>query len=86
MRFLVLGPLEVIAGGGEPLPIAGSKERSMLADMIAHAGRVVSVDELIVRFGVSNFREPRRRPCGPTSHDSVARSSVTLTAQRVTSS
>ena len=62
MRFLVLGPLEVIAGGGEPLPIAGSKERSMLADMIAHAGRVVSVDELIVRFGCATSANPGEGP------------------------
>jgi DNA-binding SARP family transcriptional activator/WD40 repeat protein len=47
MRFLVLGPLEVTDGGGEPIPIAGSKERTVLADLIARAGRVVSVDDLI---------------------------------------
>ena len=47
MRFLVLGPLEVIGEGGEPLPISGSKERTILADLIARAGRVVSVDDLI---------------------------------------
>src|SRR5262245_42706524 len=47
MRFLVLGPLEVAEAGGEPLPIAGSKERSILACLIARAGRVVPVDDLI---------------------------------------
>jgi WD40 repeat protein/DNA-binding SARP family transcriptional activator len=47
MRFLVLGPLEVAEAAGEPLPIAGSKERTILACLIARAGRVVPVDDLI---------------------------------------
>jgi WD40 repeat protein/DNA-binding SARP family transcriptional activator len=47
MRFLVLGPLEVAEAGGHPLPIAGSKERTILACLIARAGRVVPVDDLI---------------------------------------
>src|SRR5919197_854975 len=47
MRFLVLGPLEVAETGGEPLAIAGSKERTILACLIARAGRVVPVDDLI---------------------------------------
>ncbi len=47
MRFLVLGPLEVAEAGGEPLPIAGSKERTILACLIAGVGRVVAVDDLI---------------------------------------
>jgi WD40 repeat protein/DNA-binding SARP family transcriptional activator len=47
MRFLVLGPLEVAQAGGEPLPIAGSKERTILACLVARAGRVVPVDALI---------------------------------------
>jgi WD40 repeat protein/DNA-binding SARP family transcriptional activator len=47
MRFLVLGPLEVAQTSGDPLPIAGSKERTILACLVARAGRVVSVDDLI---------------------------------------
>jgi WD40 repeat protein/DNA-binding SARP family transcriptional activator len=47
MRFSVLGPLEVVGEGGDPLPIAGSKERTILACLIARAGRVVSADDLI---------------------------------------
>src|SRR5262245_28470211 len=47
MRFLVLGPLEVTGNGGEPVSLAGAKERTILADLIAHAGGVVSVDALI---------------------------------------
>ena len=47
MRFLVLGPLEVVADGGETLPIAGSKERTVLALLLARGGRAVSTDELI---------------------------------------
>ena len=47
MDFRILGPLEVAEAGGEPLPIAGSKERTILACLIARAGRVVPVDDLI---------------------------------------
>src|SRR6266540_763049 len=47
MRFLVLGPLEVIGEGGGPLPIAGSKERTILACLIARSGGVVSLDDLV---------------------------------------
>jgi WD40 repeat protein/DNA-binding SARP family transcriptional activator len=47
VRFLVLGPLEVVADGGDSLPIAGSKERTVLALLLARGGRVVSVDDLI---------------------------------------
>jgi DNA-binding SARP family transcriptional activator/WD40 repeat protein len=47
VRFLVLGPLEVVADGGDSLPIAGSKERTVLAFLLARWGRVVSVDDLV---------------------------------------
>jgi WD40 repeat protein/DNA-binding SARP family transcriptional activator len=47
MRFLVLGPLEVIDAGGHPVPIAGAKERTILAHLIANADRVVPTDDLI---------------------------------------
>jgi DNA-binding SARP family transcriptional activator/WD40 repeat protein len=47
MRFLVLGPLEVAEEGGDPLRIAGSKERKILACLIARAGRIVPTDALI---------------------------------------
>src|SRR5262249_23164486 len=47
MRFLVLGPLEVRGEGGGLFPIAGSKERLILACLIARAGGVLSVDDLI---------------------------------------
>src|SRR5215472_4869185 len=46
VRFLVLGPLEVVADGGDLLPIAGSKERAVLAFLLARGGRVVSIDDL----------------------------------------
>jgi WD40 repeat protein/DNA-binding SARP family transcriptional activator len=47
MRFLILGPLEVAGEGGEALPISRSKERVILACLIAHAGRVATIDALI---------------------------------------
>jgi len=61
MRFLVLGPLEVIGEGGESLPIAGAKERSILAALIAHAGKVVPVHELIEEtWGDQLPKEPEK--------------------------
>src|SRR5262249_27855051 len=38
---------EVVADGGDSLPIAGSKERTVLAFLLARGGRVVSVGDLI---------------------------------------
>ena len=46
MRFLVLGPLEVIDDGGQPIRIAGAKERTILAHLIANVDRVVPTDDL----------------------------------------
>ena len=42
----VLGPLELRVGG-EPVPIAGSKQRSVLAMLALQANQVVSVAALI---------------------------------------
>src|SRR4026208_1607672 len=61
MRFLVLGPLEVAEAGGSPLPIAGSKERTILACLIARAGQVVPVDDLVDElWGDSPPRSPEK--------------------------
>src|SRR3954468_18736369 len=61
MRFLVLGPLEVSEAGGAPLRIAGSKERTILACLVAHAGRVVPVDDLVDElWGDSPPRAPEK--------------------------
>jgi DNA-binding SARP family transcriptional activator len=40
-------PFEVVADGGDSLPIAGSKESTVLALLLARWRRVVSVDDLI---------------------------------------
>ncbi|TDD71199.1 BTAD domain-containing putative transcriptional regulator [Actinomadura rubrisoli] len=47
MRFGVLGPLAVWAGDGRPVRIPELKVRALLADLLAHEGRVVSADRLI---------------------------------------
>ena len=47
MRFLVLGPLEVTDDAGRGLPIAGSKERTLLACLISSVGRVVPAGDLV---------------------------------------
>ncbi len=46
VEFLVLGPLEVRAGR-ERLSLGGPRQRAVLADLVLHAGSVVSTDKLI---------------------------------------
>jgi predicted ATPase/DNA-binding SARP family transcriptional activator len=46
MEFGILGPLEVRDGPGL-LRVPGAKERALLADLLVHAGRVVSADRLV---------------------------------------
>src|SRR5918999_2296190 len=47
MRFGVLGPLAVWTDHGEPVTIPGRKVRALLADLLVHDGRPVSVDRLV---------------------------------------
>jgi len=44
--FRILGPLEVVDGGGTPLPLGGTKQRAVLAVLLLRAGEVVSTDFL----------------------------------------
>ncbi len=46
LEFLVLGPLEARAGR-ERIPLGGPRQRAVLADLLLHAGSVVSTDILI---------------------------------------
>jgi DNA-binding SARP family transcriptional activator len=46
-EFRVLGPLEVVADDGEPLPLGGQKQRAVLAVLLLRAGEVVSSEFLI---------------------------------------
>ncbi|MGH3568140.1 MAG: BTAD domain-containing putative transcriptional regulator [Pseudonocardia sp.] len=46
MEFRILGPVEVWSGG-RPLSLGGPKQRTLLAMLAVHAGRVVSVERLI---------------------------------------
>src|SRR5580765_212857 len=46
MRYRVLGPLEV-RDGETLLPLAGAKQRALLALLLVHANRVISRDRLI---------------------------------------
>ncbi|MEY2583135.1 MAG: hypothetical protein QOE09_2984 [Ilumatobacteraceae bacterium] len=47
MRYRVLGPLDVVADDGEVQLVGGPKQRTVLAVLIAAAGRAVSVDRLL---------------------------------------
>jgi predicted ATPase/DNA-binding SARP family transcriptional activator len=46
MEFGILGPLEV-RDGSDLVRVPGAKERALLADLVVHAGRVVSADRLV---------------------------------------
>jgi DNA-binding SARP family transcriptional activator/tetratricopeptide (TPR) repeat protein len=46
VEYLLLGPLEVRAAR-ERLPLGGARQRAVLADLLLHAGSVVSMDTLI---------------------------------------
>ncbi len=47
MRFGVLGPLEVWTSNGRPVRIRETKIRALLSTLLAHRGRVLSVDRLV---------------------------------------
>ncbi|WP_327087170.1 winged helix-turn-helix domain-containing protein [Nonomuraea sp. NBC_01738] len=47
MRFGVLGPVTAWTDAGDPVAIPGLKVRALLADLLAHEGRVVSADRLV---------------------------------------
>jgi predicted ATPase/DNA-binding SARP family transcriptional activator len=47
MEFRVLGPLEVLGDGGEPLPLGGRRPRAVLALLLLHRNEAVSIDRLI---------------------------------------
>src|SRR5919201_6810693 len=46
MEFRILGPLEV-ESDGRPIPLAGPKQRALLALLLLARGRPVSTDRLI---------------------------------------
>src|SRR5437867_1242551 len=46
MRFGILGPLEVDAGGG-PIPLGGPKQRAVLAHLLFRANQLVPAETLV---------------------------------------
>jgi DNA-binding SARP family transcriptional activator len=47
MEFRILGPLEVVDDGRRPVPLAGAKQRALLAMLLLHANQVVSSERLL---------------------------------------
>ncbi len=48
LEYRVLGPIEVVrADDGSSVPLASSRQRLLLACLLAHAGHVVSADQLV---------------------------------------
>ena len=46
LGFGVLGPLEVTGPDGAAVPLAGDRQRALVALLLAHAGRVVGAEQL----------------------------------------
>ena len=78
MRFCVLGPVEVFGEGGDPLPIAGSKERTI--SPISSLTRVAPSPPTTssTNCGANVRRELPRRRWVPTSRSSVVRSNEAM--------
>ena len=47
MRYLILGPLQVLAADGTAVPVRGRVDRVILGALLLEAGRTVSRDRLI---------------------------------------
>src|SRR6266496_5823531 len=47
MEYRVLGPLEVLAAGGEKLALGGAMQQSVLASLLLRAGQTVALERLI---------------------------------------
>ena len=47
MEFRILGPLEVVDDSGEPVELAGQKQRALLAVLLLRANQVVSTERLV---------------------------------------
>src|SRR5919109_935811 len=60
MKFRILGPLEVIAGG-RPLSIRRGKEQALLAYLLLHANEVVPSGRLIDALWDERFADDARR-------------------------
>jgi hypothetical protein len=55
MEYRVLGPLEVLAAGGEKLALGGAMQQNVLAALLIQAGKTVVLERLIDAW------QPRRR-------------------------
>jgi hypothetical protein len=71
VRYRVLGSIEVSDGGGNPLSLAGSRQRALLACLLAHANQVVPADRREIRGGpvercAGGLRELPRPACRGT--------------------
>ena len=65
MRFLVLGPIQVLQDG-RTIPIPAGKQRALLAALLVDANRSVPVDTLIERLSQATqaFRSEHMRVGG----------------------
>jgi class 3 adenylate cyclase/tetratricopeptide (TPR) repeat protein len=47
MEYRVLGSLEVLDGSGQPVPLGGTRQQSVLGSLLLRAGRTVSLERLV---------------------------------------
>ena len=66
MDFRILGPLEV-REDERLVPVAGAKQRALLAALLLHANEVVSADRLIDELWDEAPPPTAARRCGSTS-------------------
>jgi class 3 adenylate cyclase len=78
MEFRILGPLE-LREAGESVPIAGAKQRALLAMLLLNANRVVSLDRLIDALWDEQPPETARKAL----HVHVSQLRKTLGADRI---
>lgn len=60
MRFLVLGPVGVVASGRK-VRLARGQQRTILALLLAGNGEVVTTDRLVDAAGAARLHRPRHR-------------------------
>src|SRR5215218_105135 len=61
IRFRILGPLEVVADGGE-VRLGGQKPRALLALLLLHPNEVVPADRLVDELWGGDSREAGAGP------------------------
>ena len=75
VKVRLLGPLEVLDDGGQPVAIPGGRQRTLLALLALNPGRVTPADRLIDDlWGDGGARNSRATPCSSSCSSCAERS------------